>query len=121
MKDLGNIQNILGTQVTAIKGMCTMSQRHFIENLLQHHGILQNRNYSTRYVPISPSTILTQDDCPKTPEDINFMKDKPFRQLLGALLWLAANKRPDIMYAVTYIAKFTQNPGRHWCMLWNRY
>ena len=77
MKDLGNIQNILGTQVTATQGMCTMSKRHFIENLLQHHGILQNRNYSSRYVPFSPSTILTQDDCPKTPEDINFMKDKP--------------------------------------------
>ena len=48
------------------------------------------------------------------------MKTKPFRQLLGALLWLAINTRPDIMYAVSYVAKFAQNPGRkHWEALEN--
>ena len=60
------------------------------------------------------------DQCPKTEQEIEYMKTKPFRQLLGALLWLAINTRPDIMYAVSYVAKFAQNPGRkHWEALEN--
>ena len=112
MKDLGTIQHILGTEVSATEGTTRMTQRHFLQELLRHHGALNNKSFTCRETPISPTTILTKDQCPKTEQEIEYMKTKPFRQLLGAPLWLAINTRPDIMYAVRYVAKFAQNPGR---------
>ena len=119
MKDLGTIQQILGTEVSVTQSSCRMSH-HFLLNLLKHYGKLDDVYFTSRMLPISPATVLSTADCPQTPEDIEFMKTKPFRQLLGALLWLAINTRPDIMFAVTYVAKFAQNPGKkHWYALEN--
>ena len=34
----------------------------------------------------------------------------PYKELLGALLWLSQGTRPDIKYAVSPCAKFAQKP-----------
>jgi hypothetical protein len=34
----------------------------------------------------------------------------PYRQLVGALLWLMLNTRPDLAHAVTFCARWCQNP-----------
>ena len=35
----------------------------------------------------------------------------PFRDLKGTLLWISNGTRPDIVFAVNTLAKFTSNPG----------
>ena len=43
------------------------------------------------------------------------MRDKPYRQLLGVLMWAQAATRPDLSYAVALLARFQSNPGlAHW-------
>lgn len=43
------------------------------------------------------------------------MHDKPYRQLLGALMWAQAATRPNLSFAVTLLACFQSNPGlAHW-------
>ena len=52
---------------------------------------------------------------PTTVEDIAYMRDKPYREALGALQYLSVATRPDITYAVSILARFSQNPGiTHW-------
>ena len=42
----------------------------------------------------------------------------PYKELLGALLWLSQGTRPDITYAVSQCAKFAQKPRMaHWWAL----
>ena len=42
----------------------------------------------------------------------------PYKELLGALLWLSQGSRPDITYAVSQCAKFAQKPKMaHWWAL----
>ena len=43
------------------------------------------------------------------------MKGVPYRELVGALNWLAVGSQPDIAFAVGQLAQFLENPGRvHW-------
>ncbi len=43
------------------------------------------------------------------------MKNKPYREALGALMYASVGTRPDITYTVSTLAKFSQNPGpTHW-------
>ena len=43
------------------------------------------------------------------------MKNMPYRELIGSLLWVVNGTRPDVSFAVNTLAKFTSNPGLvHW-------
>ncbi|KDQ07154.1 hypothetical protein BOTBODRAFT_96565, partial [Botryobasidium botryosum FD-172 SS1] len=39
--------------------------------------------------PMDPGLHLSKDMCPNTPAEVAAMKDKPYIQLIGALLYLA--------------------------------
>lgn len=43
------------------------------------------------------------------------MRDKPYKEALGALQYVSVGTRPDITYAVGQLGQFGQNPGvAHW-------
>ena len=47
--------------------------------------------------------------------EASLMKNIPYRELIGLLLWVADGTRPDVSFAVNTLAKFTSNPGLvHW-------
>jgi hypothetical protein len=53
--------------------------------------------------------------CPLTPEDDEFMRDKPHVSAVGALMYLAIATRPDIAHAVGVLCCFMSKPGpAHW-------
>jgi len=52
---------------------------------------------------------------PKTQEDRSFMADKPYRELLGSIMYAQIATRPDLSYSVSTLSKFASNPGpTHW-------
>lgn len=52
---------------------------------------------------------------PTTVEEITLMRDKPYREALGALQYLSVTTQPDITYAVSILTWLSQNPGiTHW-------
>jgi hypothetical protein len=39
----------------------------------------------------------------------------PYRELIGALIWLSIVSQPDISFTATHLARFNTNPGKtHW-------
>ena len=58
-----------------------------------------------------PTYKLSKDMASKTPAEVEHMKQVPYRQLVGALMYLAVATRPDIAYAVGVLGRFSSNPG----------
>jgi len=53
--------------------------------------------------------------CPQSEEEQRFMNSVPYRQAVGALLYLSVVSRPDISQAAAQVAQFNANPGKaHW-------
>jgi hypothetical protein len=40
------------------------------------------------------------------------MKDVPYQQGIGSLMYAATHTRPDITFAVSILSQFMRNPGR---------
>lgn len=51
-------------------------------------------------------------------DDTEYMKNKPFMEVLGKLNYLALCTRPDLSVVLTKLSKYSQNPSRiHWKQL----
>jgi hypothetical protein len=43
------------------------------------------------------------------------MKNVPYREIIGSLMYAAQGTRPDVAFPVTALSQFLQNPGQtHW-------
>ena len=63
-------------------------------------------------IPINPGHNLTKSHSPIDPNDIKDMRRVPYREAVGSLMYAVVGTRPDIAYAVSYLAQFMSNPGR---------
>ncbi|OCB92037.1 polyprotein [Sanghuangporus baumii] len=46
-----------------------------------------------------------------TSEELGLMRDAPYHEMVGSLMYAALATRPDIAFAVTLLSKFSINPG----------
>jgi hypothetical protein len=94
------------------KWMLTLSQRQYILDILERYGHSDCNPVAT---PMDPGCKLSTAQAPSSPEEVEYMKDKPYIHAVGSLLYLATATRPDIAYAVGVLARFNSNPGVvHW-------
>jgi hypothetical protein len=91
-----------------------MSQHQYVLDMLKEFGMEQCTPVST---PMEPGLKLSHKTYgPKTDDDHFFMKDKPYRRLIGKLQYLSVVSRPDITYAVNILCRFLAEPGP---AMWN--
>ena len=65
--------------------------------------------------PMEPNVILSKEDSPDTPEEMQRMKRYPYRELVGAILWISIISRPDLAFVASHLAQYNANPGpTHW-------
>jgi len=114
MRDLGPIAYILGIEVIRDRANRKMylSQRKHVSDVLERFQMADSRPVST---PLSKSSPLTKEDCPQSPEDLEYMKSVPYLSAVGSLMYLSVGTRPDISFAVGALSRFNANPGQaHW-------
>ena len=80
------------------KGTLEISQTQFIQSVLNRFGVSKSSP-----VPATPSLDLRH-----VSEET--VVDVPFREIVGSLMWIANQTRPDIANAVRAIARFSHDP-----------
>lgn len=88
-----------------------LSQEHMITKLTER---FEMADVHPRTIPADPTKRLQANKHPKS-EGETWTSRYPYREAVGALLYLALSTRPDISYAVSQAAKYCQNPtSTHW-------
>jgi hypothetical protein len=113
MKDMGNIDHILGCTIDRNDlGEYSICQKQYAKDVIIKYfpdNIVSVNN------PTDANVILSTSMNAISETDIEYMKDLPYREAIGSLLWLSMGTRPDITYAVSQVAKFNSEPGpQHW-------
>ena len=114
LTDLGPIDWLLGIEVKRNRETRTLSlsQHSYVETTLRRFHIANCKPAST---PMDPNIQLSKAQSPTTTADIADMKNVPYREAIGSLMWAAVGTRPDIACVVGILSQFLDNPGRvHW-------
>jgi hypothetical protein len=94
--------------------------RHFVSLDLHRYIVNSLERYELDHLsPLQSPMVHTQKfskaECPTTSEEINGMKDFPFRSAISTLMFAMVVMRLDISFPVICLARFTSNPGLvHW-------
>ncbi|PSR87279.1 hypothetical protein PHLCEN_2v5213 [Hermanssonia centrifuga] len=109
----GQIHYLLGMHIE--KRTISFSQSAYINRILTRYRFDEIRTVTT---PMDPNVALSKEQCTTSERQQEEMKNKPYREALGTLMYASVGTRPDITYAVSTLAKFSQNPGpTHWTAL----
>ena len=112
--DLGALHWILGIEVQRVREerKILLSQRSYIDSILRRYGLDDLKPIST---PMDPNARLTSAQSPTTSDDIAKMRDVPYHEAIGSLMYASLGTRPDITFAVQMLSRFATNPGSaHW-------
>ena len=67
------------------------------------------------FLPFRHGITLSKNQCPKTPDEIEKMKEVPYASAVGSLMYAMLCTRPDICFAVGMVSRYRSNLGReHW-------
>lgn len=112
MKDLGELKYCIGWHVTRDRknGIMYIDQKKYIQEILHKYGMSDCKPVKT---PIDPQTKLCS-----TGEDEAILKNIPYQEIIGCLLYLSQGTRPDINYVVNYLSRYNNKPEMtHWVSL----
>jgi hypothetical protein len=112
VKDLGEPTQYLGFQIERGSETIKLHQAAYIERLVERFGLSKAHSQPT---PAASSVIVGAAMSPRTVEEYEQMKNVPYREAVGALLYCSTMTRPDIANAVRIAARYCDKPGPgHW-------
>jgi hypothetical protein len=99
----GSFSEFLGIKFSEDKaaGTITLTQKGLIKKVIAAAGL---QDCNPNWTPASPQALGIDPDGPPMREDWSYPS------IVGMLLYLATNTRPDISFAVSQVARFNHNP-----------
>jgi hypothetical protein len=64
-------------------------------------------------LPFRHGVPLTKEQCPKTPQEEEQMKDVPYASVVGSLMYAMLCTRPDICLQLAWSADISQTLDQH--------
>ncbi|KAL8476924.1 hypothetical protein ACS0TY_029285 [Phlomoides rotata] len=119
MKDLGDARKILGMHIDRNRKHNTLllHQASYVDTILDKFSMSTVKSVN---VPLAAHFVLSKDQCPKTDSEIDAMKNVPYSNAVGSVMYLMVSTRPDAAYAISCLSRYMLNPGKtHWeAMKW---
>ena len=103
MKDLGCIKYFLGIEFTQEEGEVKMSQKRYLNKILERFGMADCKPRST------PCEAMFDDDSVYNNE--LYANPTHYRELVGSLIYAATSTRPDISWVVSKLSQHLSNPS----------
>ncbi|KAJ9561598.1 hypothetical protein OSB04_006758 [Centaurea solstitialis] len=105
MKDLGEVDTILGIKVKRTGSQISLSQSHYIEKILTKFQHLNIKEFNTPF-----------DSCVKLGANSGrAVAQLEYASAIGSMMYAMHCTRPDIAFAVSKLSQHTINPGvEHW-------
>lgn len=101
-RDEGPLTKTLGFEITRDnRGNYTLSQRDYINLLAQRFRLTPGAKPTTPLVPGHKLHEHSNEDK---------VNPKAYREMIGTAMYLACATRPDIAHALSFLARFSQNP-----------
>jgi hypothetical protein len=105
MSDLGELRNFLGISITRNDNEMALSQFGYIMKLLTRFGMQDCKGAKT------PMNAKLQ---PEQVEPADCIVDtKPYRELIGCLMYLMLCTRPDLSAALNFYSRFQANASEN--------
>jgi hypothetical protein len=109
--EVGPLDWVMQVEVKKIANGFQFCHKKYINDLLRKFGM---ENCKAHKVPLDPAFEISSSDSPTNDSDKQVMANKGYKELVGALLWIARISRPDIQVAVSILCRFAANPSeRH--------
>ena len=112
--DLGPVYSLLGIKVTRdlVEKTISLSQQAYVKAIITKFNFDDLKPSAT---PMDPSAPLTKSQSPTKLDDISKMRNVPYREAVGSLMYAAMGTRPDIAFTTSTMAQYSENPGwKHW-------
>lgn len=107
IKDLGEAHYSLGIEIKRGKDYIKLSQTGYINEIIRRFGMENSNSVQT---PTDPNGKLGQNTDSKDKES----ERRSYRELVGALNYLAVGIRPDIAYIVSSLSQFNSCHGKQY-------
>ena len=112
--DLGELHWLLGIKIKCDRNKKTihLSQHSYISSILRQYNFQDLKPVS---IPMDTNIRLTTSQSPSTTVKITEMRDIPYHEAVGSLMYAALGTCPNIAFAVQTMSRFLINPGpAHW-------
>lgn len=110
IKDLGEAKQFLGLSIERNKktGEVFIHQKQYMKEILKQFGIIESRPVTT---PVDLGMKGTEDISKK-------ITDVPYQNIIGALMHLVVNTRPDLAFIVSFLSQYNvEHTEMKWKML----
>ena len=107
IKDLGEINHYLGMKITRSQGGIKIDQTTYANDVVKRFERYLTSNLDKKYnTPMEREFKITKNDFNEMTEAQRKYAGKfPYQNVIGALLYLAINTRPDLSYPVGVLAR----------------
>lgn len=106
-KSLGFPTQILGLEIEREANGIRVRQTSAIRSAAEVFGVL---GANTVDIPLAMGVRLEKET-----DESKVLKEVPYRELIGTLLFISGNLRPDVLYAVSQLAQHCERPNlQHW-------
>ncbi|KAL7278428.1 hypothetical protein ACG7TL_007425 [Trametes sanguinea] len=106
----GELKFMLGVSISRDRenGTMRLSQRAYAERVLERFSLVDCNPVTT---PLEPGSKLAAEAGVATEGEIREMETIPYREALGAIMYLAVATRPDLSHPVQLLSRFMGNPS----------